>query len=51
MILGRLYTVMERQKLKGICHNDFVVLSKFFAKIVTNYVSFFTYAQNVPDKL
>ena len=30
--------------LKGLCHNDFVVLGKCFAKIVT-------YAQNVPDKL
>ena len=27
-----------------VCHDDFVILGQFFAKIIT-------YAQNVPDKL
>ena len=38
------------QSQKGLCHDDFVVLGQFFAKIVT-YSSGFTDAQNVPDTL
>ena len=36
-----------RSLLKGFCHDDFVVLGQFCAKIV----SVFIYTQNVPDKL
>ena len=34
--------------LKGLCHDDFVILGHFYAKFL---LSGFTYAQHVRDKL
>ena len=34
--------------LKGLCHDDLVILGNFLLKLL---LSGFTYAQNVPDKL